>query len=108
MIDVAEKVFNRMADLMEKHQVTVRQVFNNYIFEGQIQEHIIELIPEEGFIEGLHALGIDDLSTNEITYLLRVLSKPEFENSIVLQELLMIMENFGLNDEGPNFGGDDQ
>lgn len=49
-----------------------------------MQDHVLELIPEDGFVEGILALGIKDLSENDINYLLRVLSKPEFDNSIVL------------------------
>jgi len=32
--------------------------------------------------------------------LLKVLSKPELDGAILMQELLQIMENFGLYDEG--------
>jgi len=35
----------------------------------------------------------------EIVYLLKVLSKPELENAILMQEFMQIMENFGLADD---------
>lgn len=39
-------------------------------------------------IDGIKTLGIEDLSEKEIQYLLRVLTKPELEGAIVMQELL--------------------
>jgi hypothetical protein len=34
--------------------------------------------------------------------LLKVLSKPELDGAILMQEFLQIMENFGLYDDGPD------
>ena len=53
-----------------------------------------------GLLEGLKTvLGIDNLTDIEVKYLLRVLTKPELGNSIVLQELIQIMENLGLYED---------
>jgi len=60
---------------------------------------VIELLAPEGLVGGIKGLGIDDLTDQEIKYLLRVLTKPELEGAIVLQELLQIMENLGLYDD---------
>jgi hypothetical protein len=50
------------------------------------------------FLEGIKELGLDDLREIEVTYLLKVLSKSELDGCILLDELLQIMENFGLYD----------
>jgi hypothetical protein len=39
-------------------------------------------------LQGIKDLGIDDLQKIEVTYLMKVLSKPELEGNILLQELL--------------------
>ncbi len=52
-----------------------------------------------GLIEGIKELGITDLTEQEVDYLLKVLSKPELDGAILMQELLQIMENFGLYDD---------
>jgi len=59
------------------------------------------LLSPDGLIEGIRGLGIDDLQEIEISYLLKVLSKPELDGAILMQEFLQIMENFGLYDDGP-------
>ena len=41
-----------------------------------------------GLLEGIKALGINDLSEKEIAYLLRVLTKPELDSAIVMPEFL--------------------
>jgi hypothetical protein len=39
-------------------------------------------------LQGIKDLGIDDLQKIEVTYLMKVLSKPDLEGNILLQELL--------------------
>ena len=52
------------------------------------------------FLEGLNALQLEDLSEIEIACLMNVLAKPttgsELENIILVDELVSIMENFGI------------
>ena len=45
-------------------------------------------------------LSAPHTSEKEITYLLRVLTKPELDGAILVEELLQIMENFGLYEDG--------
>lgn len=49
-----------------------------------------------GFLEGVKELGINDLTEMEAACLLRVLTKPELDNAVILNELALIMENFGV------------
>jgi len=41
-----------------------------------------------GLLEGIKELGITDLTEQEVDYLLKVLSKPELDGAILMQELL--------------------
>ena len=60
-----------------------------------------------GLLEGIKALEIEDLTEKEIGFLMRVLTKPELDGSIVLHEFLQIMENLGLyDDDGQGSPGD--
>lgn len=52
-----------------------------------------------GLLEGIKALGIEDLSEKEVAYLMRVLNKPELDGAIVMPEFLQIMENLGLYEQ---------
>lgn len=56
------------------------------------------------FLEGIKEAGLHELSEMEAACLLRVLAKPELENAIILNEFIMIMENFGVID---NYEDDD-
>lgn len=99
MIDVAEKIFVRIADEIIKQQLSVREIWSQHIFLAEIDGEEYELLAPEGLIEGMLDLGITDLKDIEKVYLLKVLSKPELENSILMQEFMQIMENFGLFDD---------
>ena len=48
---------------------------------------------------------MEGLTEMEATCLLRVLTKPELDSAIILNELVLIMENFGVLD---NFEDDDE
>jgi hypothetical protein len=60
------------------------------------EEEEIELLSPLGFLEGVKALGISDLEEVDVGCLMRILTKPDLENAILLQELIIIMENFGI------------
>jgi hypothetical protein len=57
---------------------------------------VIELLTPMAFLEGVKLIGLSDLSQVEAACVLRVLSKPELENAVILNELVLIMENFGV------------
>ena len=48
---------------------------------------------------------MEGLTEMEATCLLRVLTKPELDSAIILNELVLIMENFGVLD---NYEDDDE
>lgn len=52
-----------------------------------------------GFLEGVKELGVTDLEEVEVACLMRVLTKADLENAILLRELIVIMENFGIQDD---------
>jgi len=57
------------------------------------------LLSPIGFLEGIKDLGVTDLEEVEVACLMRVLTKPNLDNAILLKELVVIMENFGIYDE---------
>ena len=59
----------------------------------------LEMLSPVGFLEGIKDLGVTDLEEVEVACLLRVLTKPNLANAILLQELIVIMENFNIYDE---------
>jgi len=59
----------------------------------------LELLSPIGFLEGIKDLGITDLQQVEVACLMRVLTKADLENAILLRELIIIMENFGIHDD---------
>ena len=58
-------------------------------------------------MEGIKDVGIVDLEEVEVACLMRVLTKPNLENAILLKELIIIMENFGIFDEEEDGEGED-
>ena len=100
MLDIAEAIFIKMADLMIEKGRSVRGVFTKYstpeVFPDQT---MLELLSPAGFLEGIKETGVEDLQEFEVACLMRVLAKPELENAVILSEFAMIMENFGVLDQ---------
>ena len=100
MLDVAEKCFVRIAEAIIKKGVSVRQAFLSFIIKEEMEDGtVIELLSPIGFLEGIKELGITDLEEVEVACLMRVLTKPDLDNAILLRELIVIMENFSIQDD---------
>lgn len=88
-----------MADILIKQQLTVRDAFQKYSTAETLPESkaLLELLPPSQFLKAIEIeLGIIDLTDLEIACLMRVLSKAELGNAIILNEFALIMENFGV------------
>ncbi len=99
MLDVAEHCFIQIAEIMLETNKSVRSIFSKYAIPEPFHDgSILELMSPVQFLEGVREMGLNTLSELEAACLLRVLSKPELENAIILNELVLIMENFGVID----------
>ena len=97
MLDIAEKCFMRIAEAIIQKGVTVRDAFKQQIIKDDSeQQEEMELLSPIEFLEGVKALGIDNLEEIDVACLMRILTKPDLDNAILLQELIIIMENFGI------------
>ena len=97
MLDIAEQCFMRIADLLHMHQRTVKQAFLKFAQPEQFKDgSVLELITPRSFLEGVKDIGFDDVTELEAACLMKVLAKPELENSVILNEFVLIMENFGI------------
>lgn len=64
-------------------------------FEG---EYNVIVVQAQDFLSALRTppLSIAELSELEVACLMRVLSKPEIDHAILLNELNLVLENFGI------------
>ncbi len=93
--------------MVDQNRTSIREVFQQYIFEAEANGEVIELLEPMGLLDGIKDLGIEDLTEKEIQYLIRVLGKPELESAIIVDEFLQILENIGMYDDQPMGGMDD-
>ena len=108
MLDVSEAIFMKMADLMQEKGRSVRGIFTKYSEPEVFPDRtVLDLLSPGGFIEGIRETGIDDLQEFEVACLMRVLAKPELDNAVILNEFVMIMENFGVMDHMDDEDNDD-
>ena len=97
MLDIAEQCFMRIADLLHMQQKTVKQIFLKYSTPEKFKDgSVLELLSPRAFLEGVRDSGFDDVTEMEAACLMKVLAKPELENAVILNEFVLIMENFGI------------
>ena len=100
MLDVAEAIFVKLADLLIEKGRSTRAVFTKYAEPEMFPDRsILELLSPRAFLQGIKEVGIEDLQEFEVACLMRVLAKPELDSSVILNEFIMIMENFGVPDQ---------
>jgi len=79
--------------------MSIRQLFKGEIFEESIEGEKIELLFPTSFLDGIQKLGITDFSDLDNACLMNVLAKPQLENTILLDEVIDIMQNLGIPDD---------
>jgi hypothetical protein len=100
MLDIAENVFQVIADRLRQLKISLRRAFHKRLsivdeFEGETN---VVVIQAANFLEAIKSppLSLPELSELEVACLMRVLSKPELDHAILLQELGLVLENFGI------------
>lgn len=100
MLDIAESVFQMIADRLKSLNVSVKKAFAKRCsvvdeFEGETN---VVVVQAPDFLDALRSppLSIAELSELEVACLMRVLSKPEIDHAILLNELNLVLENFGI------------
>ena len=66
MIDIAEKLFVKIADQIISQKVSVRTVWNHYLFPADIDGEEYELLAPEGLVDGMRDLGLNDISEMDL------------------------------------------
>ena len=62
----------------------------------ELDQEKFEILQPNDFIDAFKELNIEYLEEIEIEWLLRVLLKPEIDDNILFNDLVMILENFGI------------
>lgn len=83
---------------MLRRDLTSSKLFKHCIQSKQQIDEEIDIIKTSDFIEGLSRLEIMDFTEQDLKWLIRVLEKPYLDNSIQLQDLKDILENFGVKE----------
>lgn len=99
MLDIAEKCFARIAEQLKVKGLSVEAAFERFVQMEEIEGEQMLLMSPVGFLEAIRDLGIEDFEEIEVACLMRVLAKPNMDSAILLTELIVIMENFGIGDD---------
>lgn len=110
MIEIAQKCFFTIAEKMTEKKMTVYSLYSNNIFKKTIDGEEMELLTPMDFLNGLRVLGIEDMGSLESGCLIKVLSINEHDKLIRVNDLVQIIEDYGIineesDDEHPEGAG---
>lgn len=93
MIRIAETCLVRISDALNRQNLSIHQLFAHNIMTETIEGQKIELLAPIHFIEGLKDLGITDFGELEIACLVNLLTRPELDDLILVEELNILKDN---------------
>lgn len=93
MIKIAENCLLRISDELAKQKKTIHGLFKEHIMIEVIEDQEIELLAPIHFIEGIKKLGINDFNELEIACLVNLLTRPELDDLILVEELNILKDN---------------
>lgn len=97
ILDIAEEVFLKVSDrIREKYSLS--SLYSHKLEIWELEGEQVKAISPENFLSSFEEIGIYDLDEIEKDWLLKVLEKPEIDNKILFNDLVMILENFGVSE----------
>jgi len=93
MIKLSENCLIRISNELIAKDVSIQDLFKDNIVIKEFEDQEIELLDPLHFIEGLKKLGIDDFNELEIACLVNLLTRPELEDYILVEELNILKDN---------------
>ncbi|CAI2385137.1 unnamed protein product [Moneuplotes crassus] len=96
ILDIAEHVFEKTFCKM-KEKFTLDSLYSDKLEECEYNGKVVQTLSPEHFIQSFQTLGIAHLEEIEIECLLKVLVKSEIGHKILFEDLVMILENFGVS-----------
>jgi len=100
MIEIAQRCFYAIAEQMAQKKMTVYSLYQDVVYKKKINGEDVELISPLDFLNGLRKLGIDDLQTLDYTCLVKVLAINDEEKHIRVNDLVQILEDYGITEMG--------
>ena len=98
MLDIAEAIFNMIAQCLATRNLTVKETFGGediiHVLEEFEGEQNVEVMTADDFLTRCYEVGVQELQPIQVACLMRVLGKPELSNAIRLNELEILMQNF--------------
>ena len=119
MLDIAESILDQLAQKLLDNEWSVAQVFDHPKLIHVIPEYDgaqnVKAISAQNFLGRMYQLGFRDITQMQVACIMRVLGKSDIENAILYEDLMQLLEIYGLpkssddqQQEGSDQYSDDQ
>jgi len=99
IIEIAQKAFHTLAQVMIQKKTTARKLFNGKIKKLKINGEETEVVSSNEFTNTIHNLGIKDFRPLEYACLVKILATDEDEKYVKLSDLILILADYNIKEE---------
>ena len=107
MLDIAEGILRELGNKHAEGGWTVKDVFDHPEITSVIPSYAdqtdVKTISAANFLGRMYQLGIQDLTQLQVACIMRVLGKPDLDNSVLFNDLEVLLKHYGveiMNDAG--------
>ena len=100
ILEMAEGIFQQVAEKLIESKQTVREVFDKesmiHVFPSYDNVKNVVAITALKFMDSMYRLGFSNINQLQIQCVMRVVAKPDLRNAILLEDLVTLLENYGV------------
>eukprot|EP01022_Parablepharisma_sp_SALTPOND_P033043 TRINITY_DN88088_c0_g1_i1.p1 TRINITY_DN88088_c0_g1~~TRINITY_DN88088_c0_g1_i1.p1 ORF type:complete len:1103 (-),score=136.21 TRINITY_DN88088_c0_g1_i1:4307-7615(-) len=102
MILIAQKCFYEIAQKLLARNLNIHSLYKNRVFTKKIDGEDVELLTQPDFINGIQELNIEDMQPLQYACLIQVLAINDEDKHLRVQDLVQILEDYGVSPETPS------
>ena len=100
MLDIAESILRELAEKLLENEWSVKDVFAHpklvHIipkYQGQVK---VMALSAQNFLGRMYQIGFQEITQLQVACMMRVLGKYDLENAILFDDLMTLLENYGV------------
>ena len=96
LVEMTKNCFYEIAEYMKQKDTSTLTLYKDAITKKRIGSIEVDVLTPLDFLNGLRKLGIDDFQSPDYTCLIKVLSMKDEEKHIKVQDLVQLLEDYGV------------
>lgn len=100
MLDIAENILRELAEKLLESDWSVKDVFDHpklvHVIPNYDSVENVVAISAQNFLGRMYQIGFQEITQLQVACMMRVLGKYDLENAILFDDLMTLLENYGV------------